>query len=462
MLKKIIPFISIIFVSIYLPTYIYTKNVDKVLFFDVLPVLIVFCAISALVFTIFLLITKNVVKSSLSAIIFIIIITNYKLLEGAFNFLLPMLNYWHVLPIFLVVSLHIVYFIYIKTTNKVCEITINIICITIGSLVIFNFILAAPSIIKTVRLAITEADDKMYVDSQKANDSPNIYYLLLDEYSSFDVIEQYYNYDNTEFANWLEAQGFFVSYNSSNESSDTTTVVTNYVNLEYLVNDETSSSDKSYLRKNSKLVELMSLNGYKIIGLGDSMFIGIDSMTGGNGGGANTIEGLDFQQVVLNYSVIYPFIINESDSSLILDSFDYFNYKNNYADEQTFTVMYLVTPHEPFIFDENGGSVLPRNYNNWDDKEFYLGQYIYITKLIKQAVSKIIENDPNSIIVLQSDHSARFVNGIVANDRQKILNAVYYPSKDISKINAKSGVNTWRLVINQLFDMNLNIVEVDE
>ena len=43
------------------------------------------------------------------------------------------------------------------------------------------------------------------------NDRPNIYWMIFDEYSNFDVLEKYFDYDNSEFASFLEDSGFTIS-----------------------------------------------------------------------------------------------------------------------------------------------------------------------------------------------------------------------------------------------------------
>ena len=102
------------------------------------------------------------------------------------------------------------------------------------------------------------------------------------------------------------------------------------------------------------------------------------------------------------------------------------------------------------------------NYNNWTDKKYYLEQYIYIMSEITKCVENIIENDPNSIIILESDHGPRFNPEIPLEDRLNILNAVYYKGETIKEIDSKSSVNTWRTIINKLFNYSLENLEVKE
>ena len=101
----------------------------------------------------------------------------------------------------------------------------------------------------------------------------------------------------------------------------------------------------------------------------------------------------------------------------------------------------------------------------------YLGQLKYTNKLILPLVQTIIKNDPESCIILMSDHGYRRVGYLVetygneAADMAKesyytrnILNAVYLLGEPID-IEGYSGINTMRIILDRLFDLNLGLIE---
>ena len=122
----------------------------------------------------------------------------------------------------------------------------------------------------------------------------------------------------------------------------------------------------------------------------------------------------------------------------------------------------MCTPHQPFLFDRNGGAVNPANYDNWEDEKYYLDQYIFVMDQMVQTVENIIENDPESIIIVQSDHGPRFNNEMPEEDKIAILNTVYFKGEEIPEIVGKSGVNTLRMVVNRQFGYHLEDLEVKE
>jgi len=86
-------------------------------------------------------------------------------------------------------------------------------------------------------------------------------------------------------------------------------------------------------------------------------------------------------------------------------------------------------------------------------------------------VTEIIKNDPNSIIILQSDHGYRYPDflknlynidiydmSVESPYMRNILNAVYYQGQFID-IDNYSGINTVRTVLNKLLNTDFEMIE---
>ena len=52
------------------------------------------------------------------------------------------------------------------------------------------------------------------VDSESNNIRPDIYYIILDAYAGADMLEEFYDFNNSEFINYLITQGFYVASKS--------------------------------------------------------------------------------------------------------------------------------------------------------------------------------------------------------------------------------------------------------
>ena len=93
---------------------------------------------------------------------------------------------------------------------------------------------------------------------------------------------------------------------------------------------------------------------------------------------------------------------------------------------------------------------------------------------MERIVEDIQKNDPDALIILMSDHGARYPHwqvdhyGAKAYDAsvetlymQNILNCVYYQGKEMD-IEGKSGINTLRIVLNEIFMTNYEMLDNPE
>jgi len=460
--------LSVLAIASYPALFLYFQNADEARFSEIALPLFVFITIGTILYTITYIVVKSTSKAAIISNLFIFVLLNYSLLENGIVKIFPTLRYWHVFPIFVYIIFHFAGFIYKKFSEEISNTTVIVLSIVFCGLIFLNGIIAAPSIIKKNSFGkAVEQKDLNLIDS-KDRSQPNLYYLLLDEYSSINFMKKYYNYDNSTFAEFLETAGFNVSYTSHNESIITTTIVTNYMNLDYVVSNYNSEAEKEYLRHNSLLFKLLRENGYSITGIGDAHFFGLENAAKDiKKHYALTIKGETLKEILWKNTVVYPFINNSYSESAknILDAVEYIKNLKYPSNSSQFVLFYIKPSHPPFLFDENG-NMLKSGFTNWTDKKFYLGTYIYTTKVIKDVVKSILISDPDSIIIIQSDHSARassdlnlFMEIFGLEDMNNFFNAVYFRGEHFD-INGLSGVNTWRKVIGDLFSKNYEEVEV--
>lgn len=77
------------------------------------------------------------------------------------------------------------------------------------------------------------------------------------------------------------------------------------------------------------------------------------------------------------------------------------------------------------------------------------------------------QNDPQSLIIVMSDHGARastdpalFMEKFELNDMNNILNTFYYCGEDLSPYTGKSAVNTLRVLLNHVLGTDFSELEV--
>ena len=100
-----------------------------------------------------------------------------------------------------------------------------------------------------------------------------------------------------------------------------------------------------------------------------------------------------------------------------------------------------------------------------------MNQLQYVNMVIEQAVENVLENDPNAVIVMQSDHGARYPYFMVwyyggpeydpeeeMIYMQNVLNCVYYQGNEY-EIEGMTNINTWRYILNEIFGTDYELLE---
>lgn len=457
----IINAIPVVFCSMFYCVFMYFQNAEEAVFFEVAKPLCLSLATGLGAYIFFAIFSRSWAKSVVGACVTVLTLTHYRYIENVLSSFLPALRYWQLVPV-LAFVLFWLFFLYARKVSKEVVSTINtVIALVFGVLIAFNSVTALPTIIGKVKLRTTmKADNIEETDIADVGAYPNIYHFIMDEFSSAEVMQTYYGYDISWFTNDLESKHFVVGKDNRNETIDTDTILCNLINLDYIVNNGTSRAERVAKKKNSTLEHMLQEYSYDLIGLGYS------SATFGIGeevivSQAQTVDGRNLEYVIMDNTVLYPFITRDSseERNLVLNTFAWYDQAENLQGTNRYVLTYLLLPHEPFLFDENGDGIDETHYSDWQDKQYYCGQYIYTCKLLQKAVDSIICNDPGAIIVIQSDHSARaaddyelYLKWIGMHDARRSFNAVYYSGEEFESIDQRSGLNVLRAVLSKLFD----------
>jgi phosphoglycerol transferase MdoB-like AlkP superfamily enzyme len=105
--------------------------------------------------------------------------------------------------------------------------------------------------------------------------------------------------------------------------------------------------------------------------------------------------------------------------------------------------------------------------DSWNLKQQFVQQIQFTNKKSIEFIDKILENEKQSIIIIQSDHGSAF--GINLQDPtdddvfQKLsnLNAIYFPDEKHREMltDDRTNVNTFRIVFNSYFGSNYEMLE---
>jgi uncharacterized protein (UPF0333 family) len=476
----ILSILSVVCVALFPCLFLYFQNAGSAIFSDLLEMSGTILLIGSVLLGLNFLIFRNIEKAALLSNIALIIGLYFAFIEKAIEGVFPMLYYWHVLIICFFLVSQIGYVIYTKVKTKLAIQINQVFLLIFGGLILFNGILAIPM---AIQAAATKAQNQTQISDQRVDswssnnkdNLPNVYYFIFDEYAGFDSIQRYCNYDNSAFYASLEELGFVTSKHSVNDTWDNYTEIPNLLQLARVNSIDMTAAEKKANLKDPFLLKFMKEQGYTVNALDSTNYQFIDVNATDLHLGVDYISTYGtFKSLIFQNTAYYPFHGYEDHDEEISNMLRMFNYAIESSEKtksNLFTIGYFSFPHVPYIVDENGNKTNDSDRLNLRDTAPYLAQFKYASKKILEMTTEIIRNDPESIIVIQSDHGYRYPShlhfwyGIDQFDlavesiyERNILNSVYYQGKDIY-IDNYSGINTLITVLNKLLDVDLQMVD---
>jgi hypothetical protein len=227
-------------------------------------------------------------------------------------------------------------------------------------------------------------------DKNKIIQKKNIYLLVYESYPNLETLE-FYGFDNTDQINFLEENGFKIyhgSYSSGGLSIASTSRLLD-------IKGKISQHGRYYLSGNAFSLDVLRANGYKTVALFKSPhFFGSYPITWDEyypEGDVKKMGGKTLTKAIFE---------GEFRFDIFDDNFKYEKYlelKNKYlTTEKNSTLFYT---HNSYPGHSQNSGKCRKN-----EKEIYFKKMKKANKEMKNDVLNLINNDPNSIIVLLSDH----------------------------------------------------------
>ncbi len=326
---------------------------------------------------------------------------------------------------------------------------------------------------------------------EQYTEHPDIYYIILDGYARQDVLNELYDFNNSEFLDFLLEQGFYVAEDSNSNYNQTALSLASSLNFEYLTQlseigkNSAIRSPLGEMIQHSKTRSILEQYGYKTIAFDTaskySRIIDADLFI-------DRFIGLtDFEQTILtsSFCVVFentlndriPFLTYATHQTRIKHNLEYLA-KISDISGQKFIFFHIVMPHPPFIFDSQGNETDPDYAFRFDDgdsypesQEDYISGYreqlIYTNHRISELVKIILSKSKvPPVIIIQGDHGPGAylvwdsVEKTDLKERFGILNAYYFPGNNNEELYSSiSPVNTFRVVFNQYFNANFPLLE---
>ncbi len=455
-----------ILLAVFPVLFLYTQNIDQTTAQQALSPLRYAVLGTLVVWLLFYLLIRNIFKAGLATTLLVMLFFFY----GRFYALLEdrgvSIPHSILLPLLVLVLGYLVYFIKVRrrdfqSTTKV----LNLIAVVLILTNVFN--IASYQIDKPIpanQVALSQPADTMAAVSTEAQ--PDIYFIILDEYASPTVMKDLFGYDDSEFMNDLKSQNFYLASDSQMHNNETIRAVASILNMEYT--PESEPIEVTYQRiENNAVVSFLRSKGYQYIYFGqwyDEQRYQIPADISFNFYAAAEKGTLtpEYSSILWNTTALRPFY-----NYLFGDQYEGY-YRNGLLNTLSqlekvpempgtkFVYAHLLCPHPPFVFGANGEPVASTKYYEVTDKQYYLGQYIFISQEIEKAVQEILDKSSSDpIIIVQSDHGPRWTD-----QWEQILNAYHLPGDgNILLYPNISPVNSFRLIFNHYFQTSYEMLE---
>ncbi len=362
--------------------------------------------------------------------------------------------------------------------------------------------------LRAARYQVSQDTQPEVVLAANAGERPDIYYIILDGHARADILDELYDYDNSDLIRYLTGKGFYVASQSTSNYIQTSLSLASSLNMEYLDelaaaqgvenNDRTPLAVMTY---NSKLREYLAGQGYKLVafqtGYGRTsirsadIFWSVDDEVVPQVTSlwkVNSFESLFLETTALR-AAFESQIFSQKNLRKITNAPEFQAHREMVLYElqrlddpasmpgDYFVFAHIVTPHPPFVFGPNGEPRTPNTTHLLGDGDEYRGrreeylqgyrdQAIFIDSQIQPVIDSILSKSKTPpIIIIQADHGPgayliwESAEETRLEERFGILNAYYLPGGGESDLYPTiTPVNSFRVVLDRYFGAGLGLL----
>lgn len=472
--------LAVVLTCLYPCVFMFCQNAGEASAVDMLPFFLLFLGTAAAGLLICGAIFRNVSRAAFFTSLAMLAVINFTMITDAIKGKLP----WFQDKLFLLAAGAVLLALLVLLLRKKPNMTAGcvIVALTFGALCVMSLINAAPKLFMTASMQKEAERQAQSVDVTLSGEKRNVYYLIFDEYGGDENLETYFGFDNSAFYTALTERGFSVSRDSYNtESCWTDTLIPNMLNLDYVADDHMPEKVRRDFLKNPLLFQIFRKNGYEINLINHRAYLRdrtVNELTQGQT--EDNISEYLFKNSIYCKLPVIKDRINlwlfenyrdhyrgplENALGVLLKSSDYAK------SGPTLTVSYIQCPHAPFVLRLDGSENPTADQWNWKKETQYPEQLQCLNEIILEAVDNIQREDPEAVILLQSDHGARVPLHMVEQFggprfdavketpvMQSALCCAYIPEKTVD-IAGDTCINAARKVLNTAFGTDLPEIE---
>lgn len=313
--------------------------------------------------------------------------------------------------------------------------------------------------------------------------TPDIYFLLFDEYASSISLKEKYNYHN-DIDSFLIKKGFRIQSQSRSNYNFTAFSLSAILNMSYItgiknVNAVTAEDyvNCNILIRDNEVIKFLDAHGYEIRNFSMFDLAGNPAMV--------EQSFLPLKTKLISDRTLFAHM-NKDVGWILIVKFPFRLFSRNHflkhlannnlflekvkstarqkQSKPRFVYAHFYLPHAPYFFDKN----LQRKSNEVIYQEYfknppsaYLDYLPYTNQELRKLISTIQDNNPTAVIIILGDHGFRTAT-VDPNPRYYFqnINAVYYPDRNYQGLyDSITGVNQFRVVFNKLFRQSFPLLK---
>ncbi len=448
--------------ALYPTLFLYSHNIKQVPLYQIVLPMIFSLLLSLIIWFILSRFMVNQDKRGFLLLIFLVLFFLYSDIFGLFYYIILGFNLPVIKDYQFILFLFLIWLLLInmvgKSRRSFTTMT-RILNIAVLFLVVFNLfnivIFHSKHLNKSIKLGKNHQISKnsnLHGDLIKS--LPDIYYIIFDEMASLSTIKSIFDYNNDFFGQKMEKKGFFIATDSRTRFRETEKSLATSLNMNYF-----KGGDPFDATRKNRVTTILKEYGYSIINIvhwKHTAFTLCDRIFHFSPGKYSLIL-VDYYQMLMEKTplrflrqyFIKKDIFQLAHRQKVLYSLEKLESISALKGPK-FVFAHVVCPHDPFVFNRQGGPVKAENFFNISD--------IYICKRIEDIVDAILSQSTiDPIIIIQSDHGPRGESRgkkdlQMGAEWASIFNAIYLPRILPANIPfSLSPANTFRLIFNLYF-----------
>jgi hypothetical protein len=324
-----------------------------------------------------------------------------------------------------------------------------------------------------------------------AGDLPDVYYIILDRYGGPTALRETYDFDNEPFLTALEEKGFHVARHAHANYIKTPLSLVSSLNMEMLdaealMEAADSGRDREPIQRmlSERLVVPTALKelGYTYIQVANWW---TPTQQNVDADRVFRYEGQDEFSSVLAQTTLLRALGDPNSAPDDPWDWEVMRENNLYALDRLdeipdlpgpkYVFAHLVTTHPPYVHNADGSFTGREQVARLGDIESYRRQLTYANSRMLSLVDRIIEADPNAVIMLQADEGPfperyrelgwefdwRQATDAELEEKFGILFAMRVPGADVEAEgfhDAITPVNAFRVIFNARFGTDLPLL----